>query len=112
MRRGSFDEKRLRTLYPGVRGAGVRLRPVRRPSRARVKVHIVGGGFQPMGLSAVVGRGRVGDDFVQVRVVVVAVGELRVHPVRIIVPPAQLVCIIHRLQEEGEKKSAVVSVQC
>lgn len=87
----------LQTLYPGVRGAGVLLCPVRRPSCASVKVHVVGGGFQSVRLRAVVGRGRVGDDFVQVRVIV-AVGLLQVHSVRIVAPPARLLCIIHRLQ--------------
>lgn len=50
-----------------------------------------------MRLRAVVGRGREGDDFIQVRVVV-AVGVLQVHSVRIVVPPARLLCIIQRLQ--------------
>lgn len=50
-----------------------------------------------MRLRAVVGRGRVGDDFIQVWVIV-AVGLLQVHSVRIVAPPARLLCIIHRLQ--------------
>lgn len=84
-------------LYPGVRRAGVLLCPVRRPPCASVKVHVVGGGFQSMRLGAVVDRGRVRDNLLQVRVVV-AVGMLQVHSVRIVVPPARLLCIIHRLQ--------------
>lgn len=84
-------------LYPGVRRAGVLLCPVGRPPCASVKVHIVGGGFQSMRLGAVVDRGGVGDDLLQVRVVV-AVGMLQVHSVRIIVPPSRLLCVIHRLQ--------------
>lgn len=83
-------------LYPGVRRAGVLLCPVRRPPCASVKVHVVGGGFQSMRLGAVVDRGRVGDDLLQVRVIV-AVGMLQVHSVRVVVPPARILCVIHRL---------------
>lgn len=97
MRRGSRSEASP-DLYPGVRRARVLLGPVRRPPCASVKVHIVGGGFQSMRLRAIVGRGRVGDDVLQVRVVVVAVGVLQVHSVSIVVPPAWLLCIIHRLK--------------
>lgn len=84
-------------LYPGVRRTRVLLCPVGRPPCASVKVHVVGGGFQSVRLGAVVHCGRVGDDLLQVRVVV-AVGVLQVHSVRIIVPPARLLRIIHRLQ--------------
>lgn len=49
-----------------------------------------------MRLGAVVDRGRVGDDLLQVRVVV-AVGMLQVHSVRVVVPPARILCVIHRL---------------
>lgn len=84
-------------LYPGVRRAGVLLCPIGRPPCASVKVHIVGGGFQSVRLGAVVDCGRVGDDLLQVRVVV-AVGMLQVHSVCIVVPPTRLLCIIHGLQ--------------
>lgn len=84
-------------LYPGVRRAGILLGPVGRPPRAGVKVHIVGGGFQSVRLGAVVDCGRVGDDLFQVRVVI-AVGMLQVHSVCIIVPPAGIFCVIHRLR--------------
>ncbi len=50
-----------------------------------------------MRLGAVVHHGRVSDDLIQVWVVV-AVGMLQVHPVRIVVPPARLLCVIQRLQ--------------
>lgn len=52
-----------------------------------------------MRLGAVVGCGRVGDDLLQVGVVV-AVGMLQVHSVCIVVPPARLLRVIHRLQEK------------
>lgn len=76
-------------LYPGVGGAWVLLRPVRRSPCACVKVHIVG--FVRMRLRAVVDRRRVSDDLVHVKVIV-AVRMLRVHSVCVVVvPPAQLI---------------------
>lgn len=82
-------------LNPGVRRAGILFCPVRRPPYARVKVHVVVG-FQPVGLRAVVGRGRVGDDILQVRVLVPG-GVFQVHSVSIVVPPALLLGIIQWL---------------
>lgn len=50
-----------------------------------------------MRLGAVVDCRRVGDDLLQVGVVV-AMGMLQVHSVCIVVPPARLLCVIQRLQ--------------
>lgn len=91
-------------LYPGVRRAGVLLRPVRRPPQAGVKVHIVSG-FHSVRLRAVVGLGRVADEVLQV-LVVVAVGLLQVHSVRVVVPPTWLLRVIYGLRG---KHSVVVN---
>lgn len=86
-------------LYPGVRRSRILLSPVGRPPGASVKVHIVGGGFQSMRLGGVVDCGWIGDDLLQVGVVV-AVGTLQVHSVRIVAPPPQLLCVIPGLEAQ------------
>lgn len=66
-----------------------------------------------MRLGAVVGGdGRVADHLLQVRVVVAA-GMLRVHSVRVVVPPARLLRIIHRLkgQEAGKRGGGVTEIR-
>lgn len=100
----------LRVLNPGVWRARILLRPVRRPAYAGVEVHVVGG-FQPVGLRAVVGRGRVGDDVLQVRVLV-PVGVFQVHSVCIVVPSALLLRIIQRLRGKERVIPSRLNLEC
>lgn len=65
-----------------------------------------------MGLRAVVGRGRVGDDILQVRVLV-PVGVFQVHSVCIVVASALLLWIIQRLPgEERLRLDSTWNVTC
>ena len=56
-----------------------------------------------MRLGAIVDGWWVGDDLLQVWVVI-AMGMLQVHSVCIVVPPARLFCIIQRLQRKRGRK--------
>lgn len=96
-------------LNPGVGGAGVLLGPVGRPPYAGVEVHVAGG-LQALGLRAVVGRGRVGDHLLQVRVLV-PVGGSRVHSVGVVVPSALLLRVVQRLRGEERERFPLDSVR-
>lgn len=97
-------------LNPGVGRARILFRPVRRPAYAGVEVHVVGG-FQPVGLRAVVGRGRVGDDVLQVRLLV-PVGVFQVHSVCIVVSSALLLRIIQRLRGKERVIPIRLNLEC
>lgn len=75
--------------HPGVGGAGELVRPVRRPPRGGVEVHVVGVGFESERLAGVVvggGRGQV-DLFVLVVLLAVALRGRQVHSVAVVVLP-------------------------
>lgn len=64
-----------------------------------------------MGLRAVVGRGRVGDNVLQVRLLV-PVGVFQVHSVRIVVPSALLLWIIQRLRGKERVSPIPFNLEC
>lgn len=64
-----------------------------------------------MGLRAVVGRGRVGDNVLQVRLLV-PVGVFQVHSVCIVVPSALLLWIIQRLRGKERVSPIRFNLEC
>lgn len=97
-------------LNPGIGRARILFCPVRRPPDACVEVHVVGG-FEPVGLRAVVGRGRVGDNILQVRLLV-PVGVFQVHSVGIVVASALLLWIIQRLRGKERVIPISFNLEC
>ena len=80
-------------LHPGVGGAGELVRPVWRPPRGGVEVHVVGVGFESERLAGVAvggGRGEV-DRLVLVALLSVALWGRQVHSVAVVVLPVGLV---------------------
>lgn len=96
-------------LHPGVGRAGELVRPVGRPPRGGVEVHVVGVGFESERLAGVAvgrGRGQVGR-LVLVVLVSVALWGRQVHSVAVVVLPVGFVvkwlCVL------GAKRAGVKS---
>lgn len=98
-------------LHPGVGRAGELVRPVGRPPRGGVEVHVVGVGFESERLAGVAvgrGRGQV-DRLVLVVLVSVALWGRQVHSVAVVVLPVGFVvkwlCVL------GAKRAGVKSAR-